>query len=385
MGKATTFLSTPSARRATQPYVPQAGQNPISIHALREEGDFVCHALHLRTNGFLSTPSARRATWRADILRRNWRISIHALREEGDLDAVQWRCAHLHFYPRPPRGGRPRPCRPSSARREYFYPRPPRGGRQRGQQCGQCPYRISIHALREEGDPALLLVSSLMIYFYPRPPRGGRRFASFGGNLVDQFLSTPSARRATVMYSNPSEGHTISIHALREEGDSRPNCRKPALSRFLSTPSARRATTTFNYPRIIEKFLSTPSARRATESAILVDLLVQFLSTPSARRATRSGRCLRGSWSYFYPRPPRGGRRPEPLLDYPVKIFLSTPSARRATHSDQRKGQVRSISIHALREEGDLRQPQCRSAYPYFYPRPPRGGRRCPRPQQSWR
>ena len=172
----------------------------------------------------------------------------------------------------------------------------------------------------------------LISNFYPRPPRGGRRFASFGGNLVDQFLSTPSARRATVMYSNPSEGHTISIHALREEGDSRPNCRKPALSRFLSTPSARRATTTFNYPRIIEKFLSTPSARRATESAILVDLLVQFLSTPSARRATRSGRCLRGSWSYFYPRPPRGGR---------LSVFQPVAG-------------IEKISIHALREEGDL-------------------------------
>ena len=36
-----------------------------------------------------------------------------------------------------------------------------------------------------------------------------------------------------------------------------------------------------------------------------------------------------------------------------VTKFLSTPSARRATHPDQRKGQVRSISIHALREEGD--------------------------------
>ena len=155
------------------------------------------------------------------------------------------------------------------------------------------------------------------------------------------------------MYSNPSEGHTISIHALREEGDSRPNCRKPALSRFLSTPSARRATTTFNYPRIIEKFLSTPSARRATESAILVDLLVQFLSTPSARRATRSGRCLRGSWSYFYPRPPRGGRPATSLQVYSSPIFLSTPSARRATS----------------------RQSSCCWCSSYFYPRPPRGGR----------
>ena len=34
--------------------------------------------------------------------------------------------------------------------------------------------------------------------------------------------------------------------------------------------------------------------------------------------------------------------------------FLSTPSARRATAQVQRGGPRRPISIHALREEGDL-------------------------------
>ena len=34
-----------------------------------------------------------------------------------------------------------------------------------------------------------------------------------------QFLSTPSARRATVMRINNSVRVKISIHALREEGD----------------------------------------------------------------------------------------------------------------------------------------------------------------------
>ena len=55
------FLSTPSARRATGVYICEACGTDISIHALREEGDW------------LSSLSARR-----------WRISIHALREEGD-------------------------------------------------------------------------------------------------------------------------------------------------------------------------------------------------------------------------------------------------------------------------------------------------------------
>ena len=35
-----------------------------------------------------------------------------------------------------------------------------------------------------------------------------------------QFLSTPSARRATIEVKNKWDNDVISIHALREEGDS---------------------------------------------------------------------------------------------------------------------------------------------------------------------
>ena len=45
--------------------------------------------------------------------------------------------------------------------------------------------------------------------------------------------------------------------------------------------------------------------------------------------------------------------RPEPSgNDF---LFLSTPSARRATRHDCRKDRGCIISIHALREEGDVR------------------------------
>ena len=57
---------------------------------------------------------------------------------------------------------------------------------------------------------------------------------------------------------------------------------------------------------------------------------------------------------YFYPRPPRGGRR----FGFLILILLF------------------SISIHALREEGDVTIPLSGSAPLDFYPRPPRGGRR---------
>ena len=101
-------------------------------------------------------------------------------------------------------------------------------------------------------------------------------------------------------------------------------------------------------------FLSTPSARRATRLYIPRSTTVsRFLSTPSARRATPPARWIRRSSRYFYPRPPRGGRH----------------------HRQGGYAGVQDISIHALREEGDVRQGPTRQDTYYFYPRPPRGGR----------
>ena len=81
-------------------------------------------------------------------------------------------------------------------------------------------------------------------------------------------------------------------------------------------------------------FLSTPSARRATcECIVDIDSTTEFLSTPSARRATGHAGLLFGG----------GGG------------FLSTPSARRATAQTSKQTRASpSISIHALREEGDI-------------------------------
>ena len=56
----------------------------------------------------------------------------------------------------------------------YFYPRPPRGGRPLDFWHYADNYNISIHALREEGDPAHVEDTANSLYFYPRPPRGGR-------------------------------------------------------------------------------------------------------------------------------------------------------------------------------------------------------------------
>ena len=213
---------------------------------------------------------------------------------------------------------------------------------------------ISIHALREEGDLSATGQRTSTVNFYPRPPRGGRRCHHTFKHFAREFLSTPSARRATLRTYYCHSRAFISIHALREEGD----------GYFLS----RSATDA--------QFLSTPSARRATEMYPLWVNGYEFLSTPSARRATSSVCVSRLSLVDFYPRPPRGGRRPTRARGARLTIFLSTPSARRATRNFLHIAHADVISIHALREEGDLLKLGLRYSHCDFYPRPPRGGRR---------
>ena len=86
--------------------------------------------------------------------------------------------------------------------------------------------KISIHALREEGDLSALI---------------------FGIDGI-KFLSTPSARRATSQYRGCGPCTPISIHALREEGDTMFASSMPSILNFYPRPprggrQARRAST----------------------------------------------------------------------------------------------------------------------------------------------
>ena len=143
---------------------------PRPLRGGRLDGDS-CTAQILR---FLSTPSARRATNQQKFNRRSVYISIHALCEEGDGFLLPCFCESGNFYPRPLRGGRPHIHIPA-----LFRP------------------MISIHALCEEGD---LTRTALLLFLWI-------------------FLSTPSARRATLAGRFTSSTVLISIHALCEEGD----------------------------------------------------------------------------------------------------------------------------------------------------------------------
>ena len=177
---------------------------------------------------------------------------------------------------------------PGQEEQKYFNPRPPRGG-------------------RRAPSPAL---PATWTYFNPRPPRGGRPMLLRILSVAMIFQSTPSARRATRFFLHIAGQVNISIHALREEGDSSCCARSSRGGRFQSTPSARRATTAL--------WWSTPSSAHFN---------------PRPPRGGRPSRTLStaGMSRYFNPRPPRGGRQIflRCLTSHPA--FQSTPSARRAT------------------------------------------------------
>ena len=191
--------------------------------------------------------------------------------------------------------------------------------------------KISIHALREEGDSSSCKALAMSLNFYPRPPRGGRRLYEFFATAMYEFLSTPSARRATPTPPPRPADRVISIHALREEGDAPPAPPACGGRDFYPRPprGGRQALPLWKESDSI--FLSTPSARRATRRRTSCWKSFGFLSTPSARRATMFMRSCKTAPGYFYPRPPRGGRQ-------------IVAEARR---------EAARISIHALREEGD--------------------------------
>ena len=80
---------------------------------------------------------------------------------------------------------------------------------------------ISIHALREEGDTNALLgqwKDSISIHALREEGDADKGMTVFPRN---EFLSTPSARRATRERGKKRFLGSISIHALREEGDLR--------------------------------------------------------------------------------------------------------------------------------------------------------------------
>ena len=212
---------------------------------------------------FLSTPSARRATRPADGLSEPFHISIHALREEGD-----------HAPSRANLGRNPISIH---ALREE-------GDADVVKQ--RVDFLISIHALREEGDHGPVSFSPMNRLFLSTPSARRATGQRKAQGVTKVFLSTPSARRATDRVDDALLVDLISIHALREEGDS------------------------FSLTALASTMISIHALREEGDAPAS-----SLPSTPSN----------------FYPRPPRGGRLQHSGTRRPSLKFLSTPSARRAT------------------------------------------------------
>ena len=176
------------------------------------------------------------------------------------------------------------------------------------------------------------VIAKLFGDFYPRPPRGGRPSRATSSSPSRTFLSTPSARRATLRRNQPAQYVLISIHALREEGDIVSGGGGFSFCNFYPRPPRGGRQTKPGQTLTSAKFLSTPSARRATAPA---------------------GRCDELCGISIHALREEGDAESYPNWTK-QKQFLSTPSARRATALDDGCLFERLISIHALREEGDL-------------------------------
>ncbi len=215
------------------------------------------------------------------------------------------------------------------------------------------------------------------MHFYPRPPRGGRPGKPCCTLSYGEFLSTPSARRATAHVGFRHRRIVISIHALREEGD-RSRCILYASAYHFYPRPPRGGRQTVCHPERMRRFISIHALREEGDSIDRVDC---------------------SSCGHFYPRPPRGGRRdagPFQLIGQCISIHalreegdrswhscLSAP-ARISIHALREEGDIYllrlvavllTISIHALREEGDETLLGAKRKATHFYPRPPRGGR----------
>ncbi len=148
---------------------------------------------------------------------------------------------------------------------------------------------------------------------------------------------------------------SISIHALREEGDITSTAGSLTTSDFNPRPPRGGRHKIILDTLTIAKFQSTPSARRATcDSGLLCFAILDF--NPRPPRGERPGGGLKNAFTVFISIHAlrEEGDLMVVLIIPTFKKFQSTPSARRATRSALLANGIVLISIHALREEGDF-------------------------------
>ena len=210
--------------------------NPLPPHG----GRLSCR--HKYLNALHFNPLPPHGGRRYSILKKNGeeRISIHSLRMEGDF-VTKWRYGLMwYFNPLPPHGGRP--ATELCICKQKIFQSTPSAWRETAaimQHVDRCLFQSTPSAWREtmrrkitvtehefQSTPSAWRETRLSScqpeisrYFNPLPPHGGRHWYSYAMSEAEAFQSTPSAWRET---KDPFE---LSISAT-----------------FQSTPSAWRET-----------------------------------------------------------------------------------------------------------------------------------------------
>ena len=125
-----------------------------------------------------------------------------------------------------------------------------------------------------------------------------------------EFLSTPSGWRATIHAAVMLMPTTISIHALRVEGDD--GTHEPIISPDISIHALRVEGDrhTKRCAMRSQSFLSTPSGWRATircDPVLQLDVHISIHALRVEGDANMAD--TEKTRGYFYPRPPGGGRQ----------------------------------------------------------------------------
>ena len=186
------------------------------------------------------------------------------------------------------------------------------------------------------------------------PPWGGRQFGIFFCSsrvtISIHALREEGDQRGLDMFDRFYE---ISIHALHREGDILRRAPCTALRHFNPRPPQGGRLTARTLNTGCDLFQSTPSTGRAT-NPILSAMANQNISIHALHREGD----------------------PRDVVQRTSKaLFQSTPSTGRATPQGERVAIAHSISIHALHREGDGIGIQYYAVSDHFNPRPPQGGR----------
>ena len=236
-----------------------------------------------------------------------------------------------------------------------FYPRHPRGWRPKGAPNDRSEHNVSIHATLAGGDRCPLPWSFQSSCFYPRHPRGWRRWVAVG---VDHFplvsIHATLAGGDVTPLAWVSAKRKVSIHATLAGGDLCLRAVLECFEKFLSPPPSRVATELRHKPpgNLVVSIHATLAGGDALKGGQnFAFKCVSIHATLAGGDHRQGGR--QNKQVCFYPRHPRGWRPARLAFRKSSVKFLSTPPSRVATEHGLHGHAHCIVSIHATLAGGD--------------------------------